>query len=164
MSSTKASASSSSSHSRDTHRERSKSGGSKDSHVSSNDKDANSTEKVAVSSPVVTGANTMRRTTNSKDSTTSSDDGASVPEEALSFDQYEKLFRSKALKKDSLPDLVTFPTDDVKVEEEKRKRRTVEAVIPVCTHCCVNFHFGTPNRTRTSSPGVASSFFFFCGF
>lgn len=79
----------------------------------------------------------MRR---AKDTTAGSDDGASgIAEEALSFDQYEKHFRSKALKKDSLPDLVTFPSDDVKVEEEKRKRRTIEAVVPVCTHFISSF-------------------------
>lgn len=84
-----------------------------------------------MSSPVVTGANTMRR--NAKDGSSTADDGTTAsPEEALSFDQYEKLFRGKSLKKDALPELVTFPSDDLKVEEEKRKRRTVEPVVPVC--------------------------------
>lgn len=49
----------------------------------------------------------------------------------VQFDSYEKIWTSKALSKDPHPILVSWPEDDLIVEEQKRKLRTAKPYLPV---------------------------------
>ena len=49
----------------------------------------------------------------------------------IQFDTFEKSFALAAASKDALPSLITFPSDDVIVEDVKRKLRTAKAPLPV---------------------------------
>lgn len=48
----------------------------------------------------------------------------------VQFDSYEKIWTSKALSKDPHPILVSWPEDDLIVEEQKRKLRTAKPYLP----------------------------------
>jgi hypothetical protein len=55
-----------------------------------------------------------------------------LPSQAgIQFESYEKSFTAKALSKDSQPHLVTWPKDDILVEDQKRKLRTSKPTLPV---------------------------------
>ena len=49
----------------------------------------------------------------------------------IQFDSFEKTFTSKTVSRDPLPALVTWPQDDIVVEEQKRKLRTSKPTLPV---------------------------------
>lgn len=62
----------------------------------------------------------------------------------IQFESYEKTFTAKTVSRDPLPALVTWPHDDIVVEEQKRKLRTSKPTLPVrprsCGLCvCVTF-------------------------
>ena len=49
----------------------------------------------------------------------------------VQFDAYEKSFTAKSLSKDPHQILVTWPQDDIVVEDQKRKMRTAKPYLPV---------------------------------
>jgi hypothetical protein len=96
-------------------------------------------EKLAVSGPVLSPASreTIRKLGKTSDLVDGTEgdaglkDTSLVVEELIAFGDYERIFRDKKVRKDPLPELVTFPKDDISVEYEKRKRRTVKPILPV---------------------------------
>lgn len=49
----------------------------------------------------------------------------------IQFDSFEKTFTAKTVSRDPIPSLVTWPQDDIVVEEQKRKLRTSKPTLPV---------------------------------